>query len=110
MFYFTAINVSSETKVKLKFCVYVLLSQKDEKLYIGSTSNLKQRLTDHFHGNSKATAPRRPFKLIFCEYFLSKKDALRREKYFKTTIGKKGLKLILRESLKPAESKEGQKS
>lgn len=85
--------------MKLKFCVYVLLSQKDGKFYIGSTSNLKQRLTDHFHGDSKATAPRRPFVLVFCEYFLSKKDALRREKYFKTTAGKKGLKLILRESL-----------
>lgn len=85
--------------MKLKFCVYVLLSQKDDKFYIGSTSNLKQRLTDHFHGSSKATAPRRPFVLVFCEYFLSRKDALRREKYFKTTAGKKGLKLILRESL-----------
>jgi len=85
--------------VKLQYCVYVLQSQKDHKLYIGSTTNLKQRLTDHFHGNSKATAPRRPFKLIFCEYFLSKQDALRREKYFKTSAGKKALKLMLRESL-----------
>lgn len=84
---------------KLQYCVYVLLSLKDKKLYIGSTTNLKQRLTDHFHGESKATAPRRPFKLIFCEYFLSKKDALKREKYFKTTAGKKALKLMLRNSL-----------
>jgi putative endonuclease len=83
--------------------VYVLLSLKDIKLYIGSTTNLKQRLTNHFHGNSKATAPRRPFKLIFCEYFLSKKDALRREKYFKTNVGKKVLKLMLKESLKEIE-------
>ena len=74
---------------KLQYCVYVLLSLKDKKLYIGSANNLKQRLTDHFHGQSKATAPRRPFKLVFCEYFLSKKDILRREKYFKTTAGKK---------------------
>ncbi len=84
---------------KLQYCVYVLLSQKDQKFYIGYTSNLKQRLTNHFHGNSKATAPRRPFNLIFCEYLLSKSDALRREKYLKTTAGKKGLKLIIRESL-----------
>ena len=85
---------------KLKHCVYVLLSEKDDKLYIGSSSNLKQRLTNYFHGNSKSTKGRRPFKLIFCEYFLSKKDSLRREKYFKTTAGKKSLKLIIRESLK----------
>ena len=84
------------------YCVYVLLSIKDNKLYIGSTSNLKNRLTDHFSGRSPSTAPRRPFKLLFCEYFLSKKDALRRERYFKTNPGKKSLKLILRESLKRA--------
>lgn len=84
---------------KLQYCTYVLLSQKDKKFYIGSTSNLKQRLTAHFNGQSKATAPRRPFKLIFCEYFISKKDCLRREGYFKTTPGKKALRIMLRESL-----------
>lgn len=83
---------------KLQHCVYVLISLKDRRLYIGYTSDLKQRLTSHFHGNSQATKFRRPFKLLFCEYFDSKKDALRREKYFKTTSGKRSLKLILRES------------
>lgn len=85
---------------KLRFCVYVLLSLKDFKFYIGFTENLKERLTDHFHGQSPATSPRRPFVLIFCEYFVSKSDALRREKYFKTTAGKKALKLMLRDYLK----------
>ena len=83
----------------LQFCVYVLLSEKDNKTYVGLTTDLKQRLTDHFQGKSFATASRRPFKLIFCEYFLSKHDAYRREKYFKTTIGKKMLKFILKDSL-----------
>ena len=86
--------------LKLSYCVYVLYSLKDKLLYIGSTSNLKGRLTDHFHGEVKSTSPRRPFRLIFCEYFLSKRDALRRERYFKTDPGKKSLKLIVRESLK----------
>jgi putative endonuclease len=85
---------------KLKHCVYILLSLKDKKLYIGLTSNLKQRLTDHFHGKSLATSFRRPFLLLLCEYFFSKADAMRREKYFKTTAGKKTLKIMLRESLK----------
>jgi putative endonuclease len=85
---------------KLQYCVYVLYSLKDNSFYIGFTENLKQRLTDHFRGNSKSTAPRRPFELIFCEYFLSKKDALRRENYFKTTKGKRTLRLLLKDSLK----------
>ena len=84
---------------KLQCCVYVLQSEKDNQFYIGYTTNLKQRLTDHFHGNSAATAPRRPFKLIFCEYFQSKKDALRRESYFKTTAGKRTLRIMLKDCL-----------
>ncbi|HAW60313.1 MAG TPA: excinuclease ABC subunit C [Actinobacteria bacterium] len=84
---------------KLDHCVYVLYSLKDGQFYIGYTSNLKQRLTDHFNGHSKSTAPRRPFVLIFCEYFLSKQDALRREKYFKTSSGKRAMRLMLRETL-----------
>ena len=86
--------------VKLKYCVYILFSLKDLKLYIGYTTNLTRRLSEHFKGFSKSTAPRRPFKLIFCEYYFSQKDALRREKYFKTTSGKKAIKLMLKESLK----------
>lgn len=84
---------------KLHYCVYVLMSQKDLDLYIGLTTDLQQRLTDHFHGNSKATSPRRPFRLIYREYFLSKHDVYRREKYLKTSTGKKMLKLMLKESL-----------
>ena len=83
----------------LQYCIYVLLSLKDRKLYIGLTTNLKQRLTDHFHGKSFSTKSRRPFKLVYCEYFLSKHDAYRREKYLKTTVGKKMLKLLLKKSL-----------
>lgn len=84
---------------KLKYCVYVLLSLKDKKFYSGYTSDLKRRLTEHFLGESKSISPRRPFRLIFCEYFLFKTDALKREGYFKTTMGKKALKIMLRNVL-----------
>ena len=84
----------------LPYCVYVLTSLKDHKLYIGYSTNLEKRLRDHEEGGTISTEPRRPFKLIYCEYHHSKSDAMRREKYFKTTAGKKGLKLMLRDSLK----------
>ena len=85
---------------RLQYCVYVLLSIHDGDLYVGFTTDLRRCLTEHFHKGSKATAPRRAFRLIFCEYFFSKKDAERRKGYLKTTAGRKGLKLILRETLK----------
>jgi len=85
--------------MKLPYCVYVLFSLKDKLLYIGYSTNLEKRLVDHSKGYSEATAPRRPFILLFCEYYLTMKDAKRREGYFKTTAGKKALKIMLRESL-----------
>ena len=47
---------------KLKYCIYILVSLADNDFYVGLTDNLKRRLTQHFRGQSKATAPRRPFR------------------------------------------------
>ena len=84
----------------LPYCVYILISEVDHQLYIGYTTNIENRILDHNRGNTKSTSSRRPLKLIFCEQYLSKLDAMRREKYFKTTVGKKALKLMLRETFK----------
>ena len=79
----------------LPYCVYILQSDKDKKLYIGFTENLEQRLSQHMGGQVPSTAPRRPFRLIHCEYYLSQVDAKRREKYLKTTSGKRALRIML---------------
>ncbi|MFH0969417.1 MAG: GIY-YIG nuclease family protein [Patescibacteria group bacterium] len=79
---------------------YILKSLKDTELYIGSTGNLKRRFLEHQQGRATSTKHRRPLKLIFYEAFSSKKDAERRELYFKTSKGKSTLKMMLRESLK----------
>ncbi|MBU1038946.1 GIY-YIG nuclease family protein [Patescibacteria group bacterium] len=81
------------------YYVYVLLSLKDRRFYIGLTSNLKKRFTDHNKGRNISTAGRLPFQLIFYESFLDKIDALRRERYFKTSKGKITLRLMLKEYL-----------
>jgi len=83
----------------LPYCVYVLQSDKDGKHYMGFTTDLNERLKRHSDGLVTATAPRRPVRLIYCEYHASKGDALRRERYFKTSAGKKALKLMLRDAL-----------
>ena len=87
---------------KLKYCVYILISLADGDFYVGFTTDLKQRLSAHFSGNSKATAPRRPFKLIHAEYYLAKADAERRETYLKTAKGRRTLRLMLSDSLPEA--------
>ena len=86
--------------MKLPYCVYVLQSEKDLLLYHGYTTNLEKRLVYHHAGHTKSTAPRRPLRLVFCEFFLNKSDAIRREKYLKTSQGKRMLKLMIRDTLK----------
>ncbi len=81
------------------FYVYVLRSLKDSNLYIGFTSDLKRRFTEHNKGESKSTKSRRPFELLYYEAHKSKEDAMRREKYFKTDKGKSSLKQMIRNSL-----------
>jgi putative endonuclease len=83
-----------------KYAVYVLYSQKDHLLYIGYTANFKRRIEEHAEGRSKRTACRRPFVCVFCEYYLCKIDAMRREKYFKTSAGKRALRLMLSDTLR----------
>lgn len=78
------------------YYIYVLLSDKDKKLYIGYTTNLRHRLKEHESGKTISTRYRRPLKLIFYEAYLNQEDALRRERYFKTTKGKITLKQMLK--------------
>jgi len=80
--------------------VYVLKSLLDLKLYIGRSDDLKRRISEHMDGKVRATKHRRPLKLVFYEAYANKKDAIRREKYFKTTKGKTTLRIMLEESLK----------
>ena len=86
---------SSPFVMPLPYCVYILFSCKDFLLYIGYTTNIEQRVKDHNCGKTNSTALRRPLKLIFCEFYLFETDARRREMYFKTTAGKKAIKLML---------------
>ena len=81
------------------YYTYILLSDFDNKFYIGFTDNMERRLKDHNSGKVSSTIARRPFRIIYYEAHLSKSDALRREKYFKTTKGKTTLRQILHDSL-----------
>ncbi|MBI5872865.1 MAG: GIY-YIG nuclease family protein [Candidatus Omnitrophica bacterium] len=52
------------------YYVYVLLSLKDKKFYIGFSEDVKKRLADHNAGRNTSTKPRRPLKLIYYEAHL----------------------------------------
>jgi len=74
------------------FYTYVLKSKKDNKLYIGQSSNLKKRVADHNKGLVLSTKHRRPLELIYYESCVSEEKSVKREKYFKTGFGRKFLR------------------
>lgn len=81
---------------KYKYYTYILSSLRDGGLYIGYTTNLKRRLTQHARSQVTATKFRTPFLLIHYEYFIDKTDAKAREEFLKSGAGRKQLKQILK--------------
>ena len=73
----------------MMFTVYVLFTDLHNKIYIGYTSNLIQRFYSHnFHSNNSWTSKYRPWKVIYCEYFTLKSEAIKREKELKMGKGR----------------------
>jgi len=70
------------------YYVYILHSLKDNKRYIGMTSDIQRRISEHNQGLVKSTKYRRPLELIHSEEFTNKMDALKREKQLKSKKGK----------------------
>lgn len=100
-----------ETSDVSRYYVYILYSLSDKGLYIGYTTDLKQRLLKHSKAQVTATKIRIPFKLIHYEYFISKQDAKSREEYLKSGYGRKQLQQILKKTFKeyprlPSETKD----
>ena len=61
------------------YYVYVLKSVKDDKLYIGSTNDLRRRLSEHNSGKAKSTISRLPLELRYYEAFHAEASARKRE-------------------------------
>ena len=71
------------------FTVYVLYSEKYDKIYIGYTSNIEQRLLSHNKLSQKGyTVKYRPWKIVYTEKFTTRKEALQREKELKSSRGR----------------------
>lgn len=82
------------------FYTYILKSQKNNRLYIGSTDNLKRRFEEHNKGiGGVYTSKNKPFDLIYYEAYMVYTDARASEKFYKTGYGREVLKGKLKEFL-----------
>jgi putative endonuclease len=88
----------------MHYAYIVFLSNKT--LYTGSTGDIKRRLIEHKNGKVRSTSFSSVHRLIHLEMYLSKSDAQRREKFLKTTEGKRLLRQQIRDVLKQIQYRE----
>ena len=66
------------------YYVYILASKKNGTLYVGVTSNLKQRLYQHKHNSNLGFTRKYNVKLlVYFEIYSDAKEAIAREKQLK---------------------------
>jgi len=85
---------------KIIYYVYILLSFKDFQFYTGCSANLNKRLMEHQKGKVKSTKNRGPLELAYYEACRNREDAIHREKYLKTSWGKRYIKIRIKNYLK----------
>ena len=67
----------------------MLRSESDSGFYIGFSTDLKRRLSEHKRRASFATKSRGPWKLIYYEAYTEREDAEGREKFLKSGAGRR---------------------
>ncbi|HRG91221.1 MAG TPA: GIY-YIG nuclease family protein [Chitinophagales bacterium] len=71
------------------YTVYILYSESHNKTYVGYTSNLQARFLSHNELGTKGwTIKFRPWVIIHTEEFGTKAEAMAREKWFKSGVGR----------------------
>jgi putative endonuclease len=66
------------------YTVYILISEKNHRLYVGCTSDFSNRLERHNKGFVIATKHNIPYLMLYSESFMDKADAFQRERYLKS--------------------------
>ena len=69
--------------------VYALKSIANEWIYVGMTTDIDRRVRDHNSGYNRSTKSKAPFLILFIEEYSDSISAREREKYLKTTSGKR---------------------
>ncbi|MFA5173022.1 MAG: GIY-YIG nuclease family protein [Candidatus Paceibacterota bacterium] len=74
--------------------LHLLKSINFSKSYIGITNNPERRLKEHNSGKSFYTKKYSPWKIIYTEECKNFKEAREREKFYKSSVGRRALKKI----------------
>lgn len=74
------------------FYTYILKSDLAQKTYVVHTNNLERRLLEHNRSLKTYTSRYKPWKIIYFDKFGTEKEAIQREKYYKSRTGRRWIK------------------
>ena len=74
---------------------YILYSEKLDKYYVGSTTDIGKRLEEHNRGKEKFTKAGCPWKIVYTEVFAEVLDARKRETYIKKQKSRKYIEKLI---------------
>ncbi len=78
-----------------KFIVYILFSQIKNRFYIGSTSNLEERIIRHNQKSKGFTGNVNDWIIVYTENYPSKEEALCRELQIKSWKSRKKIQELI---------------
>lgn len=76
----------------IMYYVYILLNETKTRTYTGVAKDVSKRLVEHNAGKVKSSRPHRPYKIIHTEAFATLRKARQKEKFYKSTTGRRMLK------------------
>ena len=77
------------------FYIYVLYSQKFDRIYVGQSNELNRRLQIHNKGFVQSTKAYKPWKIIYHEKCLTRAKAMNRERELKSHKGREFIRKIV---------------
>ncbi|MDH3892359.1 MAG: GIY-YIG nuclease family protein [candidate division Zixibacteria bacterium] len=80
----------------MSYYLYILQSEAIDRLYIGVTGDLKNRIKRHNQGRSLSTKSARPWKVVHTEEFNTRSEAMMRESQLKKWKNKDRLKQLIK--------------
>ncbi len=77
------------------YYVYILLNEARTRTYTGVTDDVEGPLQAHNAGRVMSSRPYRPYRVIHTEEFKTLREARQKERFYKSTTGRRRLKETL---------------
>ena len=77
------------------YFVYIIKSRKNDRFYIGSAQDVKERLRQHERGKTRSLKNKGPFDIIRIEEFETRTEAFSRERQIKRYKGGQAFKKLI---------------